>query len=68
MEREKIGIGFRAGMLEVTAKTSLRKNGYTIWRCRCDCGNEIELDTRTLQRGAIRDCGCVTKVPQEPPI
>lgn len=36
----------------------MRKNGYVIWHCACDCGGEILLDTRTLQRGAIKDCGC----------
>ncbi len=63
MKRPKIEIGFRVGMLEVTEPTSGRKNGYTVWRCRCDCGNERMLDTRTLQRGTVRDCGCVTRVP-----
>ncbi len=63
MDRPKIGIGFRVGMLEVAEPTSERKNGYTVWRCRCDCGNERLLDTRTLQRGSIQDCGCVTKTP-----
>ncbi len=28
----------------------------------CDCGGAIRLDTRALQRGAIRDCGCETRV------
>lgn len=58
-----IGVGYRTGRLEVVAPTENRKNGYTIWRCRCDCGGERLLDTRALQRGTIRDCGCVTKVP-----
>lgn len=42
--------------------TGERKNGYTVWLCACDCGATIRLDTRTLQRGAVRDCGCITKV------
>ncbi len=63
MDRPKIGIGFRTGMLEVTDATNQRKNGYTVWRCKCDCGNDRLLDTRTLQRGTIQDCGCMTKVP-----
>lgn len=33
-----------------------------VWRCRCDCGGEILLDTRCLQRGSVTDCGCITKV------
>ena len=58
MARPHIQIGFRVGKLEVAAPTEKRKNGYTVWKCCCDCGNEILLDTRALQRGAIRDCGC----------
>ena len=57
-----IHIGFHVGHLRVEEATSQHKNGYTIWRCRCDCGGEILLDTRTLQRGTITDCGCNTNV------
>lgn len=60
--KPKIGIGFRIGKLTVAKQTGERKNGYTIWNCICDCGGSIELDTRTLQRGTVRDCGCETKV------
>lgn len=55
-------IGVRIGHLTVCGTTDQRKAGYTVWRCKCDCGNEILLDTRTLQRETIRDCGCITKV------
>lgn len=61
-KRPRIGIGFRVGMLEVISSTSLRKNGYNIWNCKCDCGNMIQLDTRCLQRGSVKDCGCNTQV------
>ncbi|MCM1188121.1 MAG: AP2 domain-containing protein [bacterium] len=57
-----IGIGSRIGLLTVEKPTGQRKAGYVIWRCRCDCGGEILLDTRCLQRGTIRDCGCKTVV------
>lgn len=60
--RPKIQIGFRAGGLTVEAPTAERKSGYTVWLCRCDCGGEIRLDTRCLQRGTVTDCGCKTKV------
>ena len=53
-----IGVGFRVGKLTVESPTQERKNGYIVWLCRCDCGGSILLDTRALQRGAIRDCGC----------
>lgn len=45
-QRSKIEIGYRVGMLTVTERTEQRKNGYTIWLCKCDCGGEIRLDTR----------------------
>lgn len=57
-ERPTISVGYRTGKLTVEAATASRKNGYTIWVCRCDCGGTIQLDTRALQRGTIRDCGC----------
>ena len=62
MAAPKIEVGYRVGKLTVTEKTPMRKRGHVIWRCRCDCGNEILLDTRCVQRGAVRDCGCSTKV------
>ena len=58
----KITVGYRVGKIQILESTKDRKNGYMIWRCKCDCGGEILLDTRTLQRGTIRDCGCVTLV------
>ena len=54
--------GFRIGKLVVNKKTDERKNGYAVWHCSCDCGGEILLDTRCLQRGTVKDCGCVTNV------
>ena len=59
--RRKIKIGFRIGKLTVGAPTKQRKNGYTVWKCNCDCGGTIFLDTRCLQRGKITDCGCISK-------
>lgn len=60
--RPKIREGYRVGRLTVAAPTARRKNGYMVWRCRCDCGGEILLDTRCLQRGTVQDCGCATPV------
>lgn len=59
---QKIEIGYRTGMITVEAATQQRRQGYIVWRCRCDCGGEILLDTRALQRGTITDCGCKTRV------
>lgn len=61
-EKPNIDVGYRVGKLTVAAPTAQRKNGYKVWSCRCDCGGEILLDTRCLQRGTIKDCGCETTV------
>lgn len=60
--RPQICVGYHVGKLTVAEPTSERKSGYTVWRCRCGCGGEILLDTRTLQRGTVQDCGCETVV------
>ena len=57
-----IGIGYHVGHLTVDYPTNDKRSGYTVWHCKCDCGGEIFLDTRYLQRGTITDCGCITKV------
>ena len=58
----RIGIGYQIGHLTVDYPTDEKHSGYTVWHCKCDCGGEILLDTRYLQRGTITDCGCITKV------
>lgn len=58
----QIAVGYQIGNLTVCEATSQRKNGYLVWKCRCNCGNDILLDTRCLQRGSRLDCGCLSKV------
>ena len=31
------------------------------WRCKCQCGNEIEVDGRNLRSGHTKSCGCLKK-------
>jgi len=61
-ELPTIAPGYREGKLTVAEATEERKNGYIVWLCLCDCGKSIRLDTRTLQRGTVSDCGCETTV------
>ena len=30
-----------------------------MWKCKCDCGNEIIANGRTLRNGGRRSCGCL---------
>ena len=50
--------GTRIGHLTVMDATDQRKNRYTVWRCRCDCGNICTVGQTKLQSGITRSCGC----------
>lgn len=39
----------------------LRKNNRIYWHCKCDCGNEVDVQGDSLRRGATRSCGCWQK-------
>lgn len=38
-------------------KLSRRRN--IVWRCRCDCGNEVDVASDDLTTGNTRSCGCL---------
>ncbi|MBQ9002077.1 MAG: hypothetical protein IJ087_09505 [Eggerthellaceae bacterium] len=42
--------------------TEQRKSGSVVWRCRCDCGNEVEVSARRLKLDRTKSCGCLTRV------
>lgn len=35
------------------------KNGHLAWKCRCDCGNEVIVPSRSLNSGNTKSCGCL---------
>ena len=39
--------------------------GSVVWRCRCDCGNEVEVTAASLNKGNNRSCGCLKEVAQQ---
>ena len=53
--------GRRFGKLTVMEKTQQRREGYVVWKCLCDCGNEILVNSRHLKRGTVKSCGCEKK-------
>jgi hypothetical protein len=40
---------------------SFRKGGNRFWKCRCECGNEVDVKTGSLRSGNTRSCGCIAK-------
>ena len=54
-------VGQTFGHLTVIEKTDKRQYGKIVWKCRCDCGNEVLLNTTRLTQGNDISCGCQKK-------
>lgn len=53
-------IGNRYGKLIVIDKTT-DALGRLKWKCKCDCGNIIEVTSSSLRSGNTQSCGCIGK-------
>ena len=40
-------------------------SGSVMWKCRCDCGNEVEVSVSGLNKGNNKSCGCLKKEYQK---
>ncbi len=54
-------IGHKYGRLTVLERLGRLENKgpYIWWKCKCDCGNEINANTGGLRFGNPRSCGCL---------
>lgn len=51
--------GERFGRLLVIEELKERdRHKRVIWKCRCDCGNEVNLSSNPLRMGHTTSCGC----------
>ena len=57
--------GLRFGRLTVIerADDNVCKSGYrtAMWRCVCDCGNEVVVRGKSLSGGVTKSCGCLAR-------
>lgn len=53
--------GYKTGCLEVIEKAGKDKNGKTLWKCQCSCGNECFYKTSDLTSGRVASCGHLQK-------
>lgn len=57
--------GNRYGRLVVVGRSESKKRANnrtrTMWRCVCDCGNYIIVESSHLKSGHSKSCGCITK-------
>ena len=53
--------GQRFGRLLVIAATDERRNQKVVWKCKCDCGNTVNVIGTLLKNGKTTSCGCLRK-------
>ena len=39
--------------------TDKRSNGHIMWHCKCECGNECDVNASNLKNGSVQSCGCL---------
>lgn len=49
--------------IEYTGKSDSSRSA--IWRCSCDCGNEVEVSGTSLRGGITKSCGCFSFKPRK---
>lgn len=49
----------RFGRLIAIERTNQRKGNCFLWRCKCDCGNEVLVRTYFLTHKISQSCGCL---------
>lgn len=52
--------GERFGKLTVI-DFAYKKNHFSYWKCKRDCGNEKVIMSNNLKRGLTKSCGCLRK-------
>jgi hypothetical protein len=50
--------GRRFGRLVIIERAA-NWRGKTMWRCRCDCGSQLAVQTNSLTSGNTKSCGCL---------
>lgn len=53
--------GDRFGRLVAEEPTGQRQVKSVVWRCRCDCGNAVDVRATLLMSGHTTSCGCAKR-------
>ena len=57
--------GQRFGKLVALFPIYNENGGHTLWHCKCDCGNECDIDMGNLRQGFSQSCGCTHSKNEE---
>ena len=50
----------RFGKLIALYPCDYKKASSIVWHCRCDCGNECDVESYSLRKGITQSCGCIS--------
>lgn len=64
MGKVKSLVGKKFGSLTVLEMAGKGSCGSILWRCRCDCGNEIIARGGNLKNGSPKSCGCLHRAKE----
>jgi len=53
--------GKRFGRLAVLCDVGHSNVGLRIWKCKCDCGEEVDINGSHLRKGQANSCGCLAR-------
>lgn len=53
--------GEKFGRLTVLNREENSKHKAAQWKCRCDCGNVVVVNSNNLRTGHTKSCGCARK-------
>ncbi len=67
MSKNRLDIsGQKFGKLTALYPTERKStSGSIVWRCRCDCGNEVDVSVSELRKGNNKSCGCLKEASQK---
>lgn len=57
--------GQRFGKLVAMYPIYNTEGKHTKWHCKCDCGNECDIDMGNLRAGKSKSCGCTQSIEEE---
>ena len=50
------------GKLTALYPTNKRSGNHIVWHCKCDCGNECDIDGAMLSINHVQSCGCIVSI------
>lgn len=53
--------GKKFGRLTVLYRNGSNRSQRSVWHCKCECGNELDVSSSNLTNGTVQSCGCLRR-------